>query len=290
MGKPDISKKKCRRFQKQGSKSIAFWKKARYPCSMVNEDLNQNEVQCKSQAAVPARNKPPIPMQTYAVGDVFGSWRVVSVHDCDLEQSDSQTVRYTAECDNCGLRGEKSNRGLQGLRRASGCGYQPRPEPGTLPIGKIYGNWRVVNGLIVTQDGAKRTLCECQCPELTRRFLSLMRLSVIESHGLGTCGCSYNRAYRSPNYKHGERGTTLYNKWRYYTITKRSAAWKEFAPFKEWACLHGYQDGLLVRRLNKSLPLSESNCVFLPPLQKVELTPVQIAAKVERESHIPCSI
>jgi len=81
----------------------------------------------------------------------------------------------------------------------------------------------------------------------------------------------------NPKYKHGFKGTRLYNIWK--GIKKRChnpnssifknyggrgidvcQEWGEFVPFKEWALANGYKDNLSLDRINTNGNYEPDNC------------------------------
>ena len=84
----------------------------------------------------------------------------------------------------------------------------------------------------------------------------------------------------NPNYRHGSKGTRLYNVWalikqrclnpksfnyKYYggrgiTICNE---WLEFIPFRDWSLENGYADNLEIDRKENNLGYSPENCHFV---------------------------
>ncbi|MGN6822756.1 MAG: hypothetical protein ACTHJ7_08310 [Candidatus Nitrosocosmicus sp.] len=88
----------------------------------------------------------------------------------------------------------------------------------------------------------------------------------------------YNKnGIHNPNYKHGGKGTRLYNIWkdikkrcsnpkcinyRFYggRGIKRCIEWDDFSVFREWAINNGYADSLTIDRINYNGNYEPSNC------------------------------
>jgi len=93
-----------------------------------------------------------------------------------------------------------------------------------------------------------------------------------------SCGCGRAESTRKAKFKHGLKGTKLYNVWknikrRCYRPQDKSyidygargiivcAAWKDnFVVFHDWSMKNGYKDGLQIDRIDVNGDYEPSNC------------------------------
>lgn len=92
-----------------------------------------------------------------------------------------------------------------------------------------------------------------------------------------SCGCIHNKGKNNPNYKHGGKGTRLYNTWaqmkgrclnfniiQYKDYGGRGITvcdeWLKFNPFRDWSLSNGYADNLEIDRKENDGNYEPSNC------------------------------
>lgn len=98
-----------------------------------------------------------------------------------------------------------------------------------------------------------------------------------------SCGCNISEIKKqksNPNYKHGGKGTRLYNVWalikqrclnsksfNYKDYGGRGITicdeWLEFIPFRDWSLSNGYAANLEIDRKNNNLGYNPENCHFV---------------------------
>ena len=95
-----------------------------------------------------------------------------------------------------------------------------------------------------------------------------------------SCGCDKGKGQKN-NYKHGGKGTRLYNIWKlmkqrilnyknkgYKDYGGRGITvcneWLEFIPFRDWALNNGYAENLQINRILNDGNYEPSNCNFVP--------------------------
>jgi len=95
-----------------------------------------------------------------------------------------------------------------------------------------------------------------------------------------SCGCQRYELIAKLNIKHGEINTKLYNVWvsmKQRVLNLKATGykdyggrgikvcneWLEFIPFRDWALVNGYAEGLVFDRENPDGNYEPSNCRFL---------------------------
>ena len=85
---------------------------------------------------------------------------------------------------------------------------------------------------------------------------------------------------KNPNYRHGGKGSALYNKWRGIKLRCLNPKhpqfkdyggrgvticdeWLKFIPFRDWALNNGYKEGLEINRIWNDGNYEPSNCDFV---------------------------
>lgn len=144
-------------------------------------------------------------------------------------------------------------------------------------IGDKYNRWTVIGEPTKNSIGQLCYLCRCECGnERNKEF------SAIYSGHSKSCGCLRNENTARRNTKHGaaQRGamTRLYKEWRsmrnrckyesmddYYLYGGRGIKvcdeWQsDFAAFRNWALWNGYDDLLVLDRIDTNGNYEPSNC------------------------------
>lgn len=130
---------------------------------------------------------------------------------------------------------------------------------------------------ISERENNKRSywVCECDCGRTKEIALSHLRSGATTS-----CGCYQKQKAKEANAKHGDVGTSLYNRWkemrhrcenpnhsrfkdygaRGITITED---WNDYKNFRDWALLNGYQEELTLDRIDNDKGYSPDNCQWV---------------------------
>lgn len=134
-----------------------------------------------------------------------------------------------------------------------------------------FGRWLVIRQDGNTRGGGAMWLSRCDCGT-ERRVLG----ADLRSGATTSCGCFSNEMKALRSYKHGGSGSRLYHIWK--SIRARCGnvsnpnyggrgitvhvAWNEFAQFAEWAKQSGYQDKLILERLDDDGNFTPENCAW----------------------------
>lgn len=143
--------------------------------------------------------------------------------------------------------------------------------------GKRFG--RLVAKEIVERGRARKWLAVCDCGGNT-----VTTTSKLTSGWTQSCGCLAKERASQYQYKHGGKGTKLYNLWlsinarcspkhknadRYYERGIRVCdRWKDFANFRE-DMGGGYRNGLEIDRIDNQGNYSPSNCRWVTRHQNI---------------------
>lgn len=152
-------------------------------------------------------------------------------------------------------------------------------------IGLQSDKLTVIGPGFAIHDGRRNRLvavAECTCGTI-----DVVRVEVIRSGFVGSCGCLQREAaaalnreragVKSPGYKHGGKGSALYSVWRgmlgrcgnphatgYSNYGGRGIAvceeWHEFVPFRDWALASGYRPSLEIDRRDNEGDYEPGNC------------------------------
>ena len=105
----------------------------------------------------------------------------------------------------------------------------------------------------------------------------------------------------NPNYKHGGKGTRLYNIWNnmkqrilnpnnkdYKNYGGRDITicneWLEFIPFRDWSLSNGYADNLEIDRIDNNLGYSPENCQWITQKENMRKQPqVKLTQEIANE-------
>ena len=114
--------------------------------------------------------------------------------------------------------------------------------------------------------------CKCRCGKKKNVVTGDLTLMKVKS-----CGCLRRERAKATRLKHGESGinkTQLYIAWdnmknRCSNLNDKNyggrgikvcKAWKSFIPFRDWALVHDYREGLQIDRINNNGDYKPSNC------------------------------
>ncbi|MCK4384678.1 MAG: hypothetical protein KAW52_00300 [candidate division Zixibacteria bacterium] len=135
--------------------------------------------------------------------------------------------------------------------------------------------------LIVLRDSKKRCkgyviwICVCDCGNIHEVISNNLISGRTKS-----CGCFKREEIIKRLWKHGENKTRLYGIWQamknrcfrknnqnYKNYGGRGikvcSSWHNYMPFRNWAFSHGYQEELVIDRINDDGNYEPSNCQWL---------------------------
>lgn len=139
-------------------------------------------------------------------------------------------------------------------------------------IGQRFGRLVVTAEAAPGKDRRKRWRCLCDCGGETITSTYHLRSGSTKS-----CGCLTAERAHDRQYKHGGKGTRLYNIWKnmrqrctnpknpdfkWYGARgiKVCEEWNDFAVFREWALANGYREDLTIDRVNVDGDYRPENC------------------------------
>ena len=123
--------------------------------------------------------------------------------------------------------------------------------------------------------GARRTRWRCRCD--CGQELVVGSGYHLTSGNTKSCGCLHRDTARARQYKHGGKGSRLYNIWKnmrqrchnprcpdfkWYGArgVKVAEVWDDFGAFQEWALANGYSAELTLDRIDPDGEYSPNNC------------------------------
>lgn len=159
----------------------------------------------------------------------------------------------------------------------------------TIKVGDTFGRLEVVKLVGYKEKSIRRKGCICKCNCSDNSYIGPLRLYMLISGDLISCGC-YSREIHSEimikrNTKHGysvrKNREKLYilwgamidrannhNRWdaKYYADKGITVCddWRDYTKFREWALSNGYEEGLSLDREDNSLGYEPSNCRWIP--------------------------
>lgn len=142
-----------------------------------------------------------------------------------------------------------------------------------LVVGEVYKHWKTSRQYVKTEcvdcglikdvrvDAGRGRSCTCVIPENrvihgNSRVGYHTRLYNIWCGVKSRCDNSNNDSYRW----YGRKGI------------KYCEEWQEFIPFKIWALANGYQDDLVIDRIDSSMDYSPLNCRWITQSENVRRT------------------
>lgn len=137
-------------------------------------------------------------------------------------------------------------------------------------IGKKFGRLTVIE-----RDFSKQRcyyICKCDCGKVKS-----IQAHHLKSGATTSCRCYQKEQASKSNIKHGQKGTSLYNRWKtmrqrcnnpkcksYKNYGARGIKvcedWDNFNTFYEWAINNGYDEKLELDRIDNNKGYSPNNC------------------------------
>ena len=139
--------------------------------------------------------------------------------------------------------------------------------------GQRFGRLTVVGSAPATRGRHLQWRCSCDCGRETTSTSYKLTSGYKKS-----CGCLTRESARDRHYKHGGKGTRLYNIWKNARQRCRNPKnpdykkwygsrgiqfakeWDDFGAFREWALANGYNERLTLDRIDPNGDYAPSNC------------------------------
>ena len=123
-------------------------------------------------------------------------------------------------------------------------------------------------------DKCRRSMWKCRCDCGKEKIVAMQPL---RDGRIKSCGCEKAERCKKLKFKHGHKGTRLYNIWKgmndrtnrkssrnYINYGGRGISvckeWQSFEVFYKWAMEHGYQDDLSIDRIDVNGNYCPENC------------------------------
>ena len=123
-------------------------------------------------------------------------------------------------------------------------------------------------------DKCRRSMWKCRCDCGKEKIVAMQPL---RDGRIKSCGCEKAERCKKLKFKHGHKGTRLYNIWKGMNDrTNRKSSrnyinhggrgisvckeWQSFEVFYKWAMEHGYQDDLSIDRIDVNGNYCPENC------------------------------
>ena len=123
-------------------------------------------------------------------------------------------------------------------------------------------------------DKCRRSMWKCRCDCGKEKIVAMQPL---RDGRIKSCGCEKAERCKKLKFKHGHKGTRLYNIWKgmndrtnrkssrnYINYGGRGISvckeWQSFEVFYKWAMEHGYQDELSIDRIDVNGNYCPENC------------------------------
>ena len=138
--------------------------------------------------------------------------------------------------------------------------------------GQRFGRLVALSAVEIGKGRKRRWLCRCDCGGETTTDTNKLT-----SGNTRSCGCLHDEVAAARQYKHGGKGTRLYNIWKNARQRCRnpkspdfkdygargiqfSKVWDDFGVFREWSLANGYTETLTLDRKDPNGDYAPENC------------------------------